>query len=293
MNRLYAVLAAGSLLAGVAAAQDEGKTSVEKMAAQLKVVSVNGSVMGKAVKGAPYSGVEVNESTQMLADGTRIHNESQTQVFRDSEGRMRRETPNEITIWDPVANASYVLQPNSKTARKLPMMGNFVFTTNRGPGQVFTYSQNVAFSDNGKTPPAELEAKMVELKAKAEAEMRAHTGAGMGVGIGITPPGADNVKIMLRDKGTTEALGKRSIEGVNAEGTRVVSTVEAGAIGNDRAIQSVNERWFSPDLQTVMMTKHSDPRTGEESFKLINVNRAEPAAYLFQVPAGYQLVEQK
>ena len=68
----------------------------------------------------------------MLADGTRIHNESQTQVYRDSEGRMRRETPNEITIWDPVANASWVLNPKTQTARKLPM-GTFVYTTTQGP----------------------------------------------------------------------------------------------------------------------------------------------------------------
>ena len=67
----------------------------------------------------------------MLADGTRIHNETQTQVYRDSEGRLRRETPNEITIWDPVANASWVLNPKTQTARKLPM-GNFLSTTN-GP----------------------------------------------------------------------------------------------------------------------------------------------------------------
>ena len=94
--------------------------------------------MGKTVKGAPYSGVEVNESTQMLADGTRIHNESQTQVYRDSEGRMRRETPNEITIWDPVANASYVLNPKTQTARKLPM-GNFHLPARRTRnGEVFT-----------------------------------------------------------------------------------------------------------------------------------------------------------
>src|SRR6476661_2622191 len=108
MKTLYAVPAALGLLTFAAAAQDEHavvaeKLAFEKMAAQVRVVGLQGGVMGKPVKGAPYSGVEVVETTQMLADGTRIHNESQTQVYRDSEGRMRRETPNEITIWDPVA----------------------------------------------------------------------------------------------------------------------------------------------------------------------------------------------
>src|SRR4051812_42351598 len=135
MNRMYVTIAAGLLAAGVAAAQEE-HTVV--MAPQIKVLGLQGGVMGKTVKGAPYSGVEVNETTQTLADGTRIHNETQTQVFRDSEGRMRRETPNEVTIWDPVANASYLLNPKTQTARKMPM-GNFVFTSNRmGNGEVST-----------------------------------------------------------------------------------------------------------------------------------------------------------
>ena len=83
------------------------------------------------------------------------------------------------------------------------------------------------------------------------------------------------------------------MEGVNAEGSRTTSTIEAGAVGNDRPIQVVSERWYSPDLQTAVMTRRNDPRTGEEIFRLTNIRRAEPGAYLFQVPAGYQMVDQK
>src|SRR3954469_2326087 len=145
MNRLYVIPAALGLLTFAAAAQDEHaavleKLAMEKMVAQVKVVGLQGGIMGKTIKGAPYSGVEVNESTQMLADGTRIHNESQTQVYRDSEGRMRRETPNEITIWDPAANASYVLNPKTQTARKMPM-GNFVLKSDRtSNGEMNTFT---------------------------------------------------------------------------------------------------------------------------------------------------------
>jgi len=42
-----------------------------------------------------------------------------------------------------------------------------------------------------------------------------------------------------------------------------------------------------------VMSKHSDPRTGDESFRVTNINRGEPAAYLFQPPAGYQINERK
>jgi len=37
------------------------------------------------------------------------------------------------------------------------------------------------------------------------------------------------------------------------------------------------------------MSKHSDQRSGEESFRVININRNEPASYLFQVPSGYNI----
>ncbi len=88
-----------------------------------------------------------------------------------------------------------------------------------------------------------------------------------------------------------ESLGTQTMEGVSAEGERRTSTIEAGAIGNDRPIQIVSEGWYSPDLQVEVMTKHSDPRTGEEVMRLANINRAEPDPSLFAAPVGYQLIE--
>jgi hypothetical protein len=44
-------------------------------------------------------------------------------------------------------------------------------------------------------------------------------------------------------------------------------------------------------LQLVVMTRHSDPRFGETTYKLTNINRAEPAKSLFEVPAGYTIKE--
>jgi hypothetical protein len=85
----------------------------------------------------------------------------------------------------------------------------------------------------------------------------------------------------------TEALGTQTINGISAQGTRYTRTIPAGEIGNVKAIVIVTERWYSPDLQTVIMTKRTDPRMGETDFQLTNIQRAEPAATLFQVPAGY------
>jgi hypothetical protein len=90
-----------------------------------------------------------------------------------------------------------------------------------------------------------------------------------------------------------EGLGPQVLEGVPAEGVRSTSTFDTGAVGNDRPIHVVSERWVSSDLQTLMMTKHSDPRTGEEVFRLTNVNRSNPDPTLFQLPPGYTLAEEK
>ena len=88
-----------------------------------------------------------------------------------------------------------------------------------------------------------------------------------------------------------EQLGKQNIEGVEAEGTRTTVTIAAGEIGNERPIEIVSERWYSPELQLVVMTRHSDPRTGETTYKLTNINRSEPAKSLFEVPSDYTVKE--
>ena len=92
-----------------------------------------------------------------------------------------------------------------------------------------------------------------------------------------------------RPEPQTESLGKQTIEGVEAEGTRTTITIPEGQIGNDRPIVSVNERWYSPDLQMVVMSRHTDPRMGESVYRLTNISRAEPAASLFSVPADYTI----
>src|SRR5262249_46230684 len=89
----------------------------------------------------------------------------------------------------------------------------------------------------------------------------------------------------------TEELGEREIEGVRAEGRRTTMTIGAGAIGNQLPIAVVSERWYSPELQVVVLTRRSDPRFGETVYRLVNILRAEPSADLFEVPADYRIEE--
>jgi hypothetical protein len=88
-----------------------------------------------------------------------------------------------------------------------------------------------------------------------------------------------------------EVIGRKSIEGVDADGKRSTITIPAGSIGNDRPISIVSERWESPELQTVILSRHIDPRFGETTFRLTGINRAEPPHSLFEVPADYRIVE--
>jgi hypothetical protein len=89
----------------------------------------------------------------------------------------------------------------------------------------------------------------------------------------------------------SESLGSKVIEGVQADGTRRTVTIPAGRIGNDKPIQIVTERWYSNQLQAVVLSKRTDPRVGETIYRLTNISQAEPAATLFQVPAGYTIKE--
>lgn len=87
-----------------------------------------------------------------------------------------------------------------------------------------------------------------------------------------------------------ESLGTRKIEGVETEGIRLTKTIAAGAIGNERPFDIVYERWYSNDLQLIVFSKYTDPRFGEQTYKLTNIKRADPDSELFKLPADYKIV---
>ncbi|MBV9742118.1 MAG: PDZ domain-containing protein [Acidobacteriia bacterium] len=366
MNRIFVLF---PLLAISAAAQDAGQEQLMLQVQQLEklkareIATINAAVMGPSVKGAPYSGLETVENRATLGDGTNIHHMTQTMVYRDSEGRVRRETPDSVTIWDPVANASYMLDPKNQTARKMPL-GMAVFNTRTGAnGQVVYRAQGFPnappeppplppLAGNGSIgimfTPTDSERSRALLEANGLTEgvfvqqvqpgspaekagiesgdvitgmngKAIHDGNDLTTTISAMPLGstagvsavrngkaesfqvtvADRAKVfvaaslpggMMGKDVKTESLGQQTIGGVNATGTRMTSTIEAGEIGNDRPIQNVMERWYSPELQTDLKRVRSDPRTGTETFELSNISRTEPSPDLFQVPPGYQMV---
>jgi hypothetical protein len=236
--------------------------------AEIGVQAFSAMVPGKVVKGAPYSAVASTETTQVLSDGNQISHKMTSNIYRDSQGRTRREEnfpdvgplvingshPQSVVfISDPVSGSDYVLEPENKIARKVPSLpANGV-------------AMNKVFRTGGEVGGA----------------------AGPVVQIFGDPGGA--VSTESRVQTSTESLGQQTIEGVVAEGKRITTTISAGAMGNQRPISTVTEEWVSSELQAVVLSTTKDPRIGETTYRLTNIQRAEPSATLFAVPADYTI----
>jgi|SRR5579862_9708728 len=230
------------------------------------VAFVSGQLVSTSVvKGAPYSADAVTETTQTLADGNRIVRRTSSKQYRDSEGRERREETSAmgaIFITDPVAKLSYTLHPETQTAEKsAPRSADTLFILKgNGVGTPFSYSIS---------PPG-VELKTFEFSYSLQTRTEA------------PQPQGQSLRTILP---------AMMIEGVQAQGSRTTTTIPAGQVGNERPIDVVEERWYSPDLQMTVMTKHSDPREGETVYKLTNIQRIEQVRSLFEIPNGYIVKE--
>ena len=195
----------------------------------------------KLVKGQPFSAETVIEDTRRLFDGSTVTKSRRGAVYRDTDGRTRREQP-------------------------LEMVGGVVISgsDNKAPMLIFI---------NDFTAKSHI---FLDVSARVARRMP------IGDPAGRPEPGqpAD---------AKTESLGTRTIEGVKVEGTRTTFEIPPGHLGNDKPIEVVTEKWFSPELQVVVMSRHVDPIAGEHIFKLVNIRRTEPSAELFSVPAGFRV----
>jgi hypothetical protein len=270
------------------------------------------------IKNAPFSADAISESVQTLADGNRIVRNSTSKLYRNSEGQFRREMKSGsggmlgslytfgqgVSLIDPVGGFRYSIDPNLKTTRQMIYRPNneirIVTSTGNGGGTVVEagpLSEKVQAEVNAAVAAGKASGQTVVLSEKVREEIktaraavapRAVTGQLLGVG-GDGVGFAYSVSPSNWEK-RTENLGTQNIEGVEAEGTRTITTIPADAIGNERPIEITYEKWFSKELQLVVMSKHNDPRFGEQTYRLTNIVRSEPDASLFTVPNGYKLI---
>jgi hypothetical protein len=255
-NRWMHLVLGGALVlgTGTARAQGPGGGHPDPFGGPMELMGFEGMHGGKLVKGAPFSATTTSTTQQTLQDGTTINRTANGAIYRDNQGRSRREvtftgvgplpatggTHKMVAIFDPVAGAHYMLNPDKKVAHKMTLPAN-------------------GGADK---------AQAFEQKMQARQQQEQASGA---------------LKV--------ESLGPKVINGVNAEGTRTTHTIATGEIGNSAPIQIVSERWYSPDLQTVVQSSRTDPRFGATTFSLSNIQKTEPAATLFAVPADYTVKE--
>jgi len=215
------------------------------------------------VKGVPYSAEIVTEFVQTLSDGNRIVQRKTARVYRDGQGRIRREDDlpggtAAISILDAVAGTAFTLDPAKRIARETsPLLINSAGT--RALFQLLPFQKGYAVTE------------AFSLQAWAPRARATRAGA--------DPAAAPS----------DEKLPDRVIEGVLATGTRRTTTIEKGAIGNEQPIKIVSEEWRSPELQILVLTDVNDPRAGRSTYKLLKISRLEPDAALFQVPADYTI----
>jgi hypothetical protein len=93
-----------------------------------------------------------------------------------------------------------------------------------------------------------------------------------------------------RSEITREELGRKTVEDVDVLGSREITTINAGAMGNERAEPIVKEFWYSPKLGINVITKRFDPRSGAQNFVVSNINQSEPDPKMFEPPAGFNVV---
>lgn len=306
MKQFLSALALLALLTISVWAQDateaiKVRTVADKMQVEM-TQAIGGSIIfeAKVVKGAPYSATAESETIQMLMDGNRIRNKTTTMVYRDSEGRTRREitgkapgAPLQVFINDPVNNTTYSLNPKQLTATKSPATAQFTVVTKATGDQEAkskTFDTTVTVNvQSDKTQLDDSQRALMEDKLRRAKEEAPTGGKGVAVGYAVKP---SDIAIARSEKSATkESLGQQMIEGVMCEGARRTITIAADTIGNDLPINIVTEEWYSPELQALVLTKRTDPRNGETIYRLTNINRSEPARALFEVPADYTIQE--
>jgi hypothetical protein len=246
------------------------------------------AALGPVVVGAPYSGEGVTTTTQMLADGTRIERTVRSRFYRDGEGRTRREQTilglgplgesQTISIVDPVAGVMYGLNPATHEGRRSQLSVRSV-----------TYALNPVTPDGRRTQV---------LRGGGGPPPPPPPPPGPG-DVGAPPPpppppppqGGGRRGPGERVANAPESLGTRQIEGLTVNGTKRTEVIPTGRIGNDRPIEVTDERWESPELRVLVMSKHHDPRTGDVEYRLTNVLRTEPPRELFIPPGDYAIVD--
>lgn len=131
---------------------------------------------------------------------------------------------------------------------------------------------------------------LVATKSKT-CELLVYTGSTAKVYKPASPPSGE----LSGNRGTVvhQNLGMQILAGVSTEGTRDVTTYNPGVFGNDRKVVVEREFWYSPELGLSLYSVRNDPRIGKQIFTVTSVTQGEPDKSLFELPAGFGVVDQR
>lgn len=279
----------------------------------------------RVVKNAPYSAQAVSERLQQLADGNQIERRTRTASYRDSAGRTRMEVQDDkgnlrtVTIHDPVAQVTWVLDPRTRSATRLPRAetaragvaeqaaaqaaaaqaatARAAAEAARGAAQ----AQRIRIEEGDGANGRRIVVRRFEDKAGEQREtVRVIEVPRLAAGVGGLDPQALAARIgplaagaagdaRWSAKASTRELGTREFDGVKAEGKVRSYEIPAGEVGNRAPITVADESWYAPELQVTVYARRSDPRSGDYIYRLEDIRRAEPDSALFTVPADYKV----
>ncbi len=266
MKRTLMVITSGLAVAGASLAQMPPdmaplQTIAQSLLQQVDTLTVGaggGVVMrtlGAAPEtGKPYSATVTTQTRQTYLDGTQVNHSTTTLQYRDADGRVRTETESAGRGGGEPVRHIVIRDPVSKSSYRLD-------------------------------PATKTATKMMMGGAVAPAYGGGGGGVGGARGGSVSQPEAAR----SRPNQTVEDLGTMTVNGVAARGTRITTVVPAGAIGNDRDFRSVEERWFSPELNLLIKSVTEDPRFGTTIYEMTNISRMAPDPSLFKVPSEYTI----
>jgi LysM repeat protein len=210
---------------------------------------------GTGFTSAPYSGKETTVKVQTLTDGTKTTTTSVEYIWRDAEGRTRRDLIRNdnsgaqyrsVIITDPVGGIYLKWEEGNPSARQIVSIWP------------------VARAQRVTAPP------------------------------NAVPPTPPNPAAMVSTPDyRREILTPQYINGVYSEGMRTVHTFRLEGEASNRVIEVTNEMWISPDLRIIVRHIHDDPRTGKEDTEVTDIVRGDPDPTLFQPPEGYDVMDHR
>lgn len=229
---------------------------------------------GKLLKGAPFSAQVIIERTQTLANGVHVSSKMTGALYRDGEGRTRQELPRDgsteiVMVNDPVAGVLYQLHMFQHTARK------------------------VIYGDGQRNSELEARAHNREMEERRSREIEEREKHELHLEEAARKVSVERNARTLEPEKRVESLGIQTLDGVQAEVKRVTITIPGGREGNDQSFEIISEKWYSPELQVLIMSTHSDPRFGDTVYRLTNINRSEPPRSLFDAPSDFSVTEEK